>query len=312
MLSKLCDHKIVQIVKFAEIRVKIDKMNLRQLQKCKKYILLCLNNNRAIQIRQISSAKCLHRSLVPVLEQNKTSTKDVLTHFEFHGQWPTEEQQLFIKDLRLHTDFITVEEETKLLEEIEPYMKRLHYEYDHWDDAIHGFRETERKQWYPHNRAVLDGVRQIAFDGAIMPYVHILDLAAEGVIKPHVDSTRYCGNTIAGISLLSDSVMRLVRVDERKYLQGKAVEASIAPAHNDSTAAQSAAESDDVYRNRPKTTLENNFYVDVLLRRRSLYIMSHTSRYNFTHEILGNDVSHFQGQHVKKDRRVSIICRNDP
>lgn len=67
--------------------------------------------------------------------------------------------------------------------------------------------------------------------------------------------------------------MRLVRVDERKYLQGKAVEASIAPAHNDSTAAQSAAESDDVYRNRPKTTLENNFYVDVLLRRRSLYIM---------------------------------------
>lgn len=56
--------------------------------------------------------------------------------------------------------------------------------------AIHGFRETERKQWYPHNRAVLDRVRHAAFDGKIMPYVHILDLAAEGVIKPHVDSTR--------------------------------------------------------------------------------------------------------------------------
>ncbi|XP_011212055.2 alpha-ketoglutarate-dependent dioxygenase alkB homolog 7, mitochondrial [Bactrocera dorsalis] len=283
-------------------------MNLRQLQQCTKNILLCFNNSRAIQIREISNTKCLRRSLEPVLEQNKSSSKEVLTHFEFHGQWPAEEQQLFIKDLRLHTDFITNEEETKLLEEIEPYMKRLHYEFDHWDDAIHGFRETERKQWYPHNRAVLERVRQTAFDGAIMPYVHILDLAAEGVIKPHVDSTRYCGNTIAGISLLSDSVMRLVRVDERKYLQGKAVEAPEVA----STSAQNTADADDAYRNRPETTLENNFYVDVLLRRRSLYIMSHSSRYNFTHEILGNDVSHFQGQRVKKDRRISIICRNDP
>ncbi|XP_039960119.1 alpha-ketoglutarate-dependent dioxygenase alkB homolog 7, mitochondrial [Bactrocera tryoni] len=283
-------------------------MNLRQLQQCTKNILLCFNNSRAIQIREISNTKCLRRSLEPVQEQNKTSSKDMLTLFEFHGQWPAEEQQLLIKDLRLHTDFITNEEETKLLEEIEPYMKRLHYEYDHWDDAIHGFRETERKQWYPHNRAVLERVRQTAFDGAIMPYVHILDLAAEGVIKPHVDSTRYCGNTIAGISLLSDSVMRLVRVEERKYLQGKAVETPEVA----STAAQNTADADDAYRNRPETTLENNFYVDVLLRRRSLYIMSHSSRYNFTHEILGNDVSHFQGQHVKKDRRISIICRNDP
>lgn len=287
-------------------------MNLRQLQQCTKNILLCLNNNKAIQIRHISSANCLRRSLEPVLEQNKTSTKVDSTHFEFHGQWPAEEQQRFIKDLRLHTDFISAEEETQLLAEIEPYMKRLHYEYDHWDDAIHGFRETERKQWYPHNRAVLERVRHTAFDGEIMPYVHILDLAEEGVIKPHVDSTRYCGNTIAGISLLSDSVMRLVRVDERKYQQGKAVEAPAEVDNSDSTAAQNPTEPDDAYRNRPKTTLENNFYVDVLLRRRSLYIMSHTSRYNFTHEILGNDMSHFQGQHIKKDRRISIICRNDP
>lgn len=130
--------------------------------------------------------------------------------------------------------------------------------------------------------------------------------------------------------------MRLVRVDEHKYQQGKAVEASTTAAQVDknvSAVAQNAAETDDAYRNRPITTLENNFYVDVLLRRRSLYIMryvcalkwlshnfkinfllnnSQSSRYNFTHEILGNDMSHFQGQQVKKDRRISIICRNDP
>lgn len=56
--------------------------------------------------------------------------------------------------------------------------------------AIHGFRETERKHWYPHNRAVLDRVSQVGFDGEIMPFIHILDLAPQGVIKPHVDSTR--------------------------------------------------------------------------------------------------------------------------
>ena len=42
-----------------------------------------------------------------------------------------------------------------------------------------------------------------------MPAVHVLDLAADGFIKPHVDSVKFCGSTIAGISLLSDCVMRL-------------------------------------------------------------------------------------------------------
>lgn len=114
--------------------------------------------------------------------------------------------------MRIIPEFITEEEEKQLHEEIEPYMSRMRYEFDHWDDvsieakrknwrtkiqrylmllqAIHGFRETERKKWYPKNRNVLERVRQVAFDGAIMPYVHILDLAPDGVIKPHVDSTR--------------------------------------------------------------------------------------------------------------------------
>lgn len=130
-----------------------------------------------------------------------------------------------------------------------------------------------------------------------MPHIHILDLAENGVIKPHVDSSRvslyeeffglqfylstttilrnishsrslfrlkfdyffhvkYCGSTIAGLSLLSDSVMRLVRTDETKYLQTK-----------DGTNA-------DEYRTSPKPLdTKNAFYADVLLKQRSLYIM---------------------------------------
>ena len=58
-----------------------------------------------------------------------------------------------------------------------------------------------------------------------MPYTHVLDLAETGFIKPHVDSSRvrsyglyfdqlkyewfkFCGSTVAVMSLLSPSVAR--------------------------------------------------------------------------------------------------------
>lgn len=43
-----------------------------------------------------------------------------------------------------------------------------------------------------------------------MLQVHILDLHAEGHIRPHIDNERYCGDVISGVSLLSPSVMQLV------------------------------------------------------------------------------------------------------
>lgn len=76
---------------------------------------------------------------------------------------------------------------------------------------------------------------------------------------------QYCGSTIAGMSLLSDSVMRLRRVDETKYKQGR----------DDKDENGSGGDSD--YRSQPLptpgNTSEHNFYADILLKRRSLYIM---------------------------------------
>ncbi|XP_068149974.1 alpha-ketoglutarate-dependent dioxygenase alkB homolog 7, mitochondrial [Drosophila tropicalis] len=254
--------------------------------------------NRSSSIRHL--LRHCHRQVIAA------RNKDNLT--DFHGKWPEKEQQNFIKDMRVITDFISEAEEQQLHEEIEPYMSRLRYEFDHWDDAIHGFRETERKKWYPHNRDVLERVREIAFQGSIMPYVHILDLAPDGVIKPHVDSTRYCGTTIAGISLLSDSVMRLVRTDAQKYEQGESLNKA---AESNENAATAAAET-EAYRHQPAALKDDNFYADLLLPRRSLYIMSHTARYNFTHEILAKEESKFLNAPIEKTRRISIICRNEP
>ena len=58
--------------------------------------------------------------------------------------------------------------------------------------AIVGFRETERKHWNPVNSEIIARIRSVSFDPThrILPHVHVLDLAKDGHIKPHVDSVR--------------------------------------------------------------------------------------------------------------------------
>lgn len=174
--------------------------------------------------------------------------------------------------MQILTNFVTVEEEESLMEEIDPYMKRLRYERSHWDDAIHSYRETERSKWNERNAEIINRIRETAFPKGMsqIPLIHVLDLAPEGWIKPHVDSVRFCGEIIAGLSLLTDSIMRLKMVDNETLCK------------------------------------------DFLLPRRSLYIMSGTARYNYHHEILKDEESYFDGRRVPKGRRISIICRSQP
>ncbi|XP_073510437.1 alpha-ketoglutarate-dependent dioxygenase alkB homolog 7, mitochondrial isoform X2 [Phyllobates terribilis] len=117
--------------------------------------------------------------------------------------------------LTLQPDFITAEEEAALCRELEPVLRKKRYESGHWDDAIHGFREVERLHWSPDSSAVIQRVRDKAFPPGEnqLSLVHVLDLQKDGYIKPHVDSVKFCGSTIAGICLLSSSVMRLVSVE---------------------------------------------------------------------------------------------------
>ncbi|XP_015917252.1 alpha-ketoglutarate-dependent dioxygenase alkB homolog 7, mitochondrial [Parasteatoda tepidariorum] len=176
------------------------------------------------------------------------------------------------KDFKLYANFLTEDEEIELMNEIDPIFKRRRYQFDHWDGAIEGYRETEKLEWNEKNSFVLQRVRELAFpsDTVPMKQIHILDLAKNGYIKPHVDSIKFCGDTIVGLSLLSSSVMRLVSEKNK------------------------------------------NMVVDCLLPRRSLYVMKGSVRYDFTHEILGEKCSYFKGKLIAKDRRVSVICRNEP
>uniref|UniRef100_A0A8V5GRY6 Uncharacterized protein n=1 Tax=Melopsittacus undulatus TaxID=13146 RepID=A0A8V5GRY6_MELUD len=79
--------------------------------------------------------------------------------------------------------------------------------------AICGYRETERALRGGAGRALLLRVADAAFPPPArppQPLVHVLDLQPRGHVRPHVDSVKFCGCTIAGVSLLSPSVLRLV------------------------------------------------------------------------------------------------------
>lgn len=62
--------------------------------------------------------------------------------------------------------------------------------------AIHDYRETERLLWQRGNRPVIERMRESAFgpeEQRAVPALrqtHVLDLAADGFIKPHVDSVK--------------------------------------------------------------------------------------------------------------------------
>ncbi|CAF0974256.1 unnamed protein product [Rotaria sordida] len=174
--------------------------------------------------------------------------------------------------LQIFDNYLTDNENNNFLKEIDGYMKRKRYEYSHWDNAIHGYRESERSEWTPENQQVLSHIRQLAFDDPTqtLVHVHVLDIAKDGYIKPHIDAIRYCGTTIAGLSLLSSCVMRFVHKDDK--------------------------------------TLS----IDVLLKPKSLYIIKNIIRFDFTHEILKDQESYFNNIHIPRNRRLSIICRNMP
>ncbi|KAG8174625.1 hypothetical protein JTE90_004421 [Oedothorax gibbosus] len=217
--------------------------------------------------------KCFIRRLFQACRYHR-STKEVNGTQHLTNIWTSNSTafDLIQENFVLHENFVTENEEKNLLAEIDPIFKRRRYQFDHWDGAIQGYKETEKEIWNEENSQVIKRLRELAFPSETAPLrsIHVLDLSKTGHIKPHIDSVKFCGSIIAGISLQSTSVMRLV--------------------------------------------MEKNtsIVVDTLLKRRSLYIMRGVVRYEFTHEILSCEASYFKSQHIPRERRVSVICRNEP
>ncbi|XP_067828914.1 alpha-ketoglutarate-dependent dioxygenase alkB homolog 7, mitochondrial-like isoform X2 [Heptranchias perlo] len=123
--------------------------------------------------------------------------------------------ELVSRDVELRPEFVSPAEEAALLRELEPQLRRQRYQREHWDQAIHAYRETEKSRWTEQNERIVQRLRDIAFPPGVpqLSMVHVLDLDKSGFIRPHVDSVKFCGDTIAGLCLLSGSVMRLLSED---------------------------------------------------------------------------------------------------
>lgn len=152
-------------------------------------------------------------------------------------------------------DVITPEEEARLVAELEENVRRRRYVANHWDSVIENYREVEKRGWLdPGNKALADRIKNLILHTLQRPMtlpflpVHVIDLANDGFIKPHVDSVKFSGDIVSGLSLCSPAIMQL-KGDKDQGMDPLSI-------------------------------------VRLLLRPRSLYILSGEARYKYAHEIL--------------------------
>ncbi len=215
-----------------------------------------------------------------------SSTHDVGRGSRCAGRWIEArdvESRDILENVSVVQEVITERESQLLVSDCEKKLKRRRYEDGHWDGVIHSFREVTAVQWSAASLEILEKVKSLLtqsrpeLDGRPFLPPHVLDLSAEGYIRPHVDSVIASGDVVAGLSLLSTCVMRLT------------------------------SKSDDVQSGESGTGGE----VDLLLRPRSFYVLSGPARYDYAHAILpGPDVT-WDGEVVsRRERRLSVVFRD--
>lgn len=217
----------------------------------------------------------------------------------------------------VYPGFLSEVEGKSLIKEVGQRMKRRRFENGHWDSVITGYREVELPdEQFSSSPCVAD--ENIAFQvvrktrrhlekrhvngdytGAIS-YIrwlpcHAIDLSTEGELSAHVDSVKFSGGIVAGLSLLSDAIMRL------------------RPSSSDWESGDNAS--------IHSCDIGHHGYVDLFLPQLSLYVLSGMSRYEYTHELLPSG-TRFEFVNVQDDsieghsidvirgRRLSIIFRD--
>lgn len=78
-----------------------------------------------IRFKEFSS-QCRDRSEDASLKPSYMTIRETLS---------AEERIALGKDMVVLENFLSEEEEKKIFDEVEPYMSRLHYEFDHWDNV---------------------------------------------------------------------------------------------------------------------------------------------------------------------------------
>lgn len=202
----------------------------------------------------------------------------------------------------VYRDVITEEQASVISNEILGHrMRRKRYEKGHWDSVITDYKEMELYDIHEIVESMKDEndisdvseniqatmanvvwkIRNLLQQNhAIAPATkwlpcHAIDLKKEGQLSAHVDSVRFSGHMVAGLSLLSPAIMRLKEEEEEE---------------------------------------KSETFVDLYLPPNSLYVLTGVGRYEYSHELLP-DGSVFGAEQknsvvVPREQRLSIIFRD--
>ncbi len=214
----------------------------------------------------------------------------------------------------MYPGFLTEAEGNSLIEEAGRRFKRRRFENGHWDSVITGYREVELStpddqcsrqdfdtkvggtvQVPLYVRAIQRTRKQLekfhfnngrgssgdaASNNIRWLPCHAIDLSANGKLKPHVDSVKFSGEVVAGLSLLSDAIMRL-KPSAKEWENME----------NDTNHGQVGGDSIG--------------HVDLYLPKLSLYVLSGMSRYSYTHELL-HTITSFEFM-AREDKGENIV-----
>lgn len=180
-------------------------------------------------------------------------------------------------DLVALPGFLSQAEQQSLVDELEPELKRRHWEHGHWDSVIREYREMPRSinRWNPANQAIIARVHnttELVPQPKWFNYVHVIDLHENGEIGAHREHNDYCGSIVAGLCLLSPRLMEFKKADAAKDDPDQPV-------------------------------------VRLFLEPGMMYIMRRTMRFDWTHGVLGG-VQEWRGTTLTPERRISLIFRD--
>ena len=131
---------------------------------------------------------------------------------------------------------------------------------------------------------------------------HAIDLKKDGELNAHVDSIKFSGDLVAGISLLSSCIMRLIPDDD---------------GHDNNNNNNNNSNNNKEQVNLKTTNnggVGDDRWVDLYLPPLSLYVLTGVGRFNYSHQLLP-DKSEFttpDGQTiiVPREHRLSVIFRD--
>lgn len=162
------------------------------------------------------------------------------------------------------------------------------YDQGHYDGVIKNYREMHVSAWSedrPRLSELLGRLRQFHPEEPIQ--YHVLHLASDGEIHPHVDHLGAFGSWIVGVSLGSDRILRL----EKELSDRTMAHDVILP-------------SGSVYVQKWVSVFLSRSFISVLTFERSC---RDSIRYEWKHSILrGGSVN---GHEIKDGQRLSIMVR---